>query len=87
MHAYEEVIEIPIKPGHGELIPYLDEQVQARIAGNLWPVRFVVTKTAADRYRCELGVVQGLDDVARGVDSIFRFRGVPAPRGAQYGRV
>lgn len=62
MRVYEEEIEIPAVAGHRGLIDHLCVAVRKRLAPGLLPVRFVITDMNAQRYRCELGVVEGLVD-------------------------
>ncbi len=75
MIVYEEEFEVPAIPGHRKLLPYLAGKVAARLGGSLLPVRFVVTGTSEDAYRCEIGVVEGLiEEEIRHTCSIFDYR-------------
>ncbi len=74
MYIHEQAIDIPIAPGHRELLPYLERQVAERSGGEA-PVRFVVSATDADAYHCETGLIADLAPVRReALPSIFRFR-------------
>jgi hypothetical protein len=75
MQVYEEEIELPAIEGHRGLLRYLGETVRARLGNGLLPVRFVITAMDEKRYRCELGVIEGLlaDEIGHSC-SIFDFR-------------
>ena len=77
LHVFEEELEFPVIPGHRDLLSYLGTMVRNHLPAGLLPVRFVVTATTANRYRCELGVVSGLlDEQLKHTCSIFDY----APR-------
>ena len=80
MRVYEEEIEIPTVTGHQGLLAHLKAAVRGRLGKGLLPVRFVITEMDARRYRCELGVVEGLleEDIEHSC-SIFDFQ----PRGPE----
>ena len=75
MHIYEEEFQIPIKPGHTDLIPYLREAVAEHLQGNLLPVRFTITRTDDKHYQCELGVITGvIESTLKHTCSIFDYQ-------------
>lgn len=77
LEIFEQELEIPAIAGHRDLLPYLRTMVHNGVPAGLLPVRFVITATTANSYRCELGVVSGLlDEQIRHTCSIFDF----APR-------
>ena len=77
LQVFEEELEFPVIPGHRDLLSYLGTMVRNHLPAGLLPVRFVVTATTANRYRCELGVVSGLlDEQLKHTCSIFDY----APR-------
>jgi hypothetical protein len=74
MHIFETELEIPARAGHAGLLAQLGEAVQAEFSGELLPVRFVITATTPERYRCEVGVIAGLlESRLRHTCSIFEF--------------
>ncbi len=80
MQIYEEAFEIPATSGHSGLLAYLGGAVGARIGVGLLPIRFVIAETTQNAYRCELGVVAGLDAASLAASpSMFEFR----PRGRE----
>ncbi|MEJ2143416.1 MAG: DUF3326 domain-containing protein [Gammaproteobacteria bacterium] len=75
MYIYEEEIEIPVSQGHEHLIDHLRLSVNERLDGKLLPVRFTITETNRDRYKCELGVIADiLDESIKHTCSIFDFQ-------------
>lgn len=77
LRIYEEQIHIPVVAHHRDLLKYLDGAVREYLRPGLLPVRFVVTETDAERYTCELGVIDGLlDETLQHACSIFDY----APR-------
>lgn len=60
MIVYEEEMEIPAVAGHRNLLPYLERTVLEHLGGKLLPIRFVITGSDTNSYRCEIGVAQGL---------------------------
>lgn len=77
LRIYEEELEIPVAEGHFRLLPYLDDMVRRHLHPGLRPIRFAITETTADHYKCELGVLSGLlDERLEHTCSIFDY----APR-------
>jgi Protein of unknown function (DUF3326) len=76
MDAYEIFLDLPVKPGHGDLIGYFSQALARRLPRDVIPIRFVVTETTEDCYRCEVGVLRGLANGTSRNDrfDIFRFR-------------
>ena len=74
MHVYEEELEIPVRPGHEGLLAYFEQTIDDRLGKRLFPIRFAVTETNNDTYKCELGVIAGLtEDTIEHSCSIFNF--------------
>ncbi|MCH7613896.1 MAG: DUF3326 domain-containing protein [Candidatus Marinimicrobia bacterium] len=71
MRLYEKEFELPIVPGHKNLINHFSKVINEFINKNEIPVRFVVTETKGDYYHCELGLLSGRDHKI--TDSIFHF--------------
>lgn len=75
MRISEREIEIPRVPGHENLRAYFSEQVHSCIRANEIPVRFAVSATDSTSYRCEIGVMSGIEDTpVSQPDSIFSLR-------------
>ncbi|KPJ93574.1 MAG: high light inducible protein [Gammaproteobacteria bacterium SG8_15] len=75
MYIYEEEIEIPAIPDHLDLLDYLRQTVAERLKGQLLPVRFTITETRRDSYKCELGVIADiLEPTIQHTCSIFDFQ-------------
>lgn len=74
MFIHEQAFDIPVRPGHRGLIPYLDQEV-ARRSEDGAPIRFAISGTTPEVYRCETGVFADLDARRRErLSSIFRLR-------------
>ena len=74
MRLFEEEMSIP-RSDASQLIEHLAERVNHHLTDQDTPVRFVVTETSQTEYRCEVGVLTGLEDL--GVSqpaSIFDYR-------------
>ena len=71
MRLSEEEFTIPVAPGHRNLLAHFEQAMRFRLADTGTPLRFVVTKTDAAHYHCEIGVLAG--GAAPEADSIFRF--------------
>ncbi|KPK81085.1 MAG: high light inducible protein [Phycisphaerae bacterium SM23_33] len=68
-------MEIPAAARGRGLIQHFEQSVRKTIPAGQVPVRFVVTQSDARRYRCELGVLEGLEDFPDLMpESIFAFR-------------
>ena len=62
LRIYEEHLEIPLTQGHHGLLFYLAETVRHHLPRGLLPVRFTIIETTTSTYKCELGVIAGLQD-------------------------
>jgi Protein of unknown function (DUF3326) len=75
VEAFELELELPPAAGHRSLLESLRERVREQLDEELLPIRLAVTRTGDEGYACELGVVSGLTEEARGAAaSIFDFR-------------
>ncbi len=75
MYLFEKEFSIPWLPGQQGLLKYFDEQIGHRLSGKERPIRFAVTRTDSEDYRCEVGVLRCDDgEFAHDWDSIFRFQ-------------
>ena len=71
---FEEELEITAPSDSLTLINYLSESVRGRLAADVIPVRFVITRSDTNVYCCELGCLAGLDGTRHSTDkSIFKF--------------
>ena len=77
VRLYEQQVTIPVLPDHTGLLSHIEQALRFRLADNETPLRFVVTETDAEHYRCEIGVVADDPNSSQAVDSIFRL----VPRG------
>ena len=65
---------IPPVPGHESLLAYFASRVPQYLPDGFLPVRFVVTRTGSDAYKCEVGGLSLVDwDQRPKPDSVFRF--------------
>jgi hypothetical protein len=62
LRIYEEQLEVAAVPGHRGLLKHMAEAVRQHLPRRLLPVRFTVSETSASAYKCELGVIEGLND-------------------------
>lgn len=75
VEVFELGIEVPAVAGHRGLLEHLRTSVTELLDEELLPIRLAVTRTGDEGYACELGVVSGLAEEARGRPaSIFDFR-------------
>lgn len=76
MLLYEKEISIPTFNGHKHLLNYLSKAILERLSPNEMPVRFVVTESNSNEYKCEVGVLRDTDlfITNRKIDSIFKFK-------------
>jgi hypothetical protein len=74
MRLYEREMELPRAAEDGDLIPHLATHLAQRLEPGEVPVRFVVSASAGDSYRCEVGILSMSRKRAVGVPSIFEFR-------------
>ena len=74
MQLAEREICIPVCKRRGSLIGYFGQATSEQIGADEIAVRFVVTKSDAEGYRCELGILSGADGLeVPKPDSIFEF--------------
>lgn len=74
MFVIEKEFEIPAAPGHRNLLAHIPEALKFRLAGNTYPVRFVIIKSDDELYHCELGLLGGMEKLGlQEPDSITRF--------------
>ena len=59
MLLYEKEIIIPAAQGHKNLIYYLSKQIKENLDQNETPIRFVITQSDQDSYKCEIGLLSG----------------------------
>ena len=57
MFLYEKEVTIPLVEGNKGLLEYLSETTLKRLPKGEVPIRFVITRTDATGYHCELGVL------------------------------
>ena len=96
----EQEIEIPVLREDKSLLSYFEQCLRDRLPANETPVRFVVTESRPDKYRCELSVLTDLDNsefsrpapifdfLSRGVENNNQFNAVmlvPTGIGAEIG--
>lgn len=75
MQLIEKEILIPARDSHEGLLAYLCHSVAAGLQGGEMPVRVAVTRTDADGYHCEIGILSGVDKaVAGNIEPIFNLR-------------
>ena len=74
MQLREREICIPVCKRRGSLVGYFGQATGEQLRIGEIPVRFVVTKSDAESYRCEVGTLAGVDGLkAPKPDSIFEF--------------
>ena len=74
MQLAEREIYIPVCKRRGSLIDYFGQAIEEQLRADEIAVRFVVTKSDAEDYRCEVGILAGVDDLEiPKPDSIFEF--------------
>ena len=79
MFVFENEFSIPAAPGHMALLSHVAQALQFRLSDGSKPIRFAITESDSDHYRCEVGVLKGSPGPnSSNPDSIFRFvhRGV-----------
>jgi hypothetical protein len=78
MLLVEKEIEIPKQLTGGSLIEVMSQSVRDHLRPSELPVRFVVSETDRDKFKCELGVLSNNSDHASAIDnSIFRLEKRP----------
>lgn len=74
MYIHERAIDIPIVPGHRNLLAHFERHIKAASRGEV-PLRLAVSATDGGGYHCEAGFIADLDARRReDLPSIFRFR-------------
>lgn len=74
MHIYEKEIVIPRSKTNGSPISFFERKIMDSLSEHEIPIRFVVTKTDAETYNCEVGLISGVQDFYRSdIPSIFEF--------------
>ncbi len=84
----ERELTIPIIRNHDDLLRYVSEKVLNELALDEMIVRFVITKTDDKEYKCELGVLSGIDELMQNKrGSVFYFRRRAAENTNQFNAV
>ena len=74
MYIHERAIDIPLAPGHRDLLAHFEREVEQRSEGQ-FPIRLAVSATDDQGYHTEAGFIAELDARRREqLPSIFRFR-------------
>lgn len=74
MYIHERPIDIPLAPGHRDLLRHLERELAARSEGE-FPIRLAISATDDGGYHSEAGFLAELDARRReNIPSIFRFR-------------
>ncbi len=74
MQLTERQIQIPVSPGHRNMLDHIQKAFEFRVEEDAIPVRFAITHMDEDHYQCEFGTLSGLDVPAdEKPDSIFGF--------------
>lgn len=72
--VFERELEIPAPPGNENLLAYLSKALELHYHDDVIPIRFIITDSDRDRYRCEVGLISGLSESrVDKLKSIFRF--------------
>ncbi len=58
MIIYQRDIDLPKYDGNDSIIDYFEEQIKIKIDDGEIPIRFGITKTDNNNYKCELGVLR-----------------------------
>jgi hypothetical protein len=75
MFVVEQDFEVPVVPGHRELLSHLAEATRAKLSPGMVPLRFVVSETTPTHYRCEVACLSGAKDAGRAAPApIFQFK-------------
>ena len=75
MHLYEVELEVPVVPGHRDMLAHISAVVDShtRSVGAI-PIRFVIAGSDENWYHCEIGAIAGdLPQACEYPESIFRF--------------
>jgi len=74
MHLIQTEIELPVPRGHESILPYLTQEIDARLADDATPIRLVISESKEDLYRCEVAAFHGnRDSTSFSRDSLLRF--------------
>ncbi|MCJ7508192.1 MAG: DUF3326 domain-containing protein, partial [candidate division Zixibacteria bacterium] len=74
MLLIEKEIHIPLPKKNISLLVYFEQAIKKHLSLGEIPVRFAVTKSEADGYHCELGILTDLDNLpVERQNSIFEF--------------
>ena len=74
MFIFEKELSIPAAQDHRELISHSHQAFQFHLPDGAIPIRFVITESDRQSYKCEVGVATGLKDTGLTMpDSLFRF--------------
>ena len=74
MYIFENEFELPTVAQHKNLIEYFRDEINKTIDSNQTPVRFVVSKSGKNGYRCETGIFTGAGETGwENTRSIFDF--------------
>ncbi|MCH7732443.1 MAG: DUF3326 domain-containing protein [Candidatus Marinimicrobia bacterium] len=57
MIIYQRDVDIPIYKENNSIISHFEQHIKASLDGNEIPIRFVITQTDNNKYKCELGVL------------------------------
>ncbi len=71
--VFEKEIEIPVVDNHTNLLQYFETYLKSSFEDGVLPVRFVVSKTDAEHYHCDVGVLQSDWDIPA-APSIFQLK-------------
>lgn len=75
---YEREFDLPIMAGCDGLIGHFRDAIRVRVLPHGYPIRFAVTATGANGYRCELSIIASDDDTSLPpIPDLFAFRRRP----------
>ena len=75
MFVSEQNFSLPVQQGQGDLIEYFRQACRFRLEKGSVPIRFAVTASDANEYKCEIGAVEDIEPaLALNENSIFDFR-------------
>ncbi|MCH8121155.1 MAG: DUF3326 domain-containing protein [Planctomycetes bacterium] len=60
----EREIDVPAAKGSSSLLSYFEKAIEKHLDSDQIPVRFAVTQSNSEGYHCELGVLEGINDLA-----------------------
>jgi hypothetical protein len=73
VRIFEQAFSMPVAHAHRSLLSHLERALKFRVNEEVVPNRFVITKTSADHYECEVGFLEGLSLGQGRPDDIFKF--------------